>query len=134
MKLDMTANRNGYSLIEVMIALTIMSVVLIALGGLMFEVAQQNRSSAAITYRTAAAQKVAAHIQALPWDDIDGASGCTADSSGLMAYNGCISVTLANLNTTNVTVVITPTGLFTALPETLLVARSNKKARPVSPF
>ncbi len=130
----MTVNRNGFSLVEVMIALTIMSVVLIALGGLMFQVAQQNRSSAAITYRTAAAQKTAAHIQALPWASIGAASGCTADSSGLMAYNRCISVTIPNANTRNVTVVITPTGLLTALPETLLVVRSNKKSRPVTPF
>ena len=128
----MTVNRNGFSLIEVMIALTIMSVVLIALGGLMFQVAQQSRSSAATTYRTAAAQKVAAHIQTLPWASIDGASGCTADSSGLMAYNRCISVITANAKTKQITVVISPTGLFTALPETLLVVRS--KTRPVSPF
>ena len=129
----MTVNRNGFSLVEVMIALTIMSVVLIALGGLMFQVAQQSRSSAATTYRTAAAQKAAAHIQTLPWNNIDGASGCTADSSGLMAYNRCISVTNPSAEMKQVTVVISPTGLFTALPETLLVVRSQK-TRPVSPF
>ncbi len=128
----MTVNRNGFSLVEVMIALTIMSVVLIALGGLMFQVAQQSRSSAANTYRTAAAQKAAAHIQTLPWDSIDGASGCTADSSGLMAYDRCISVITANAKTKQVTVVISPTGLLTALPETLLVVRA--KSRPVTPF
>ena len=128
----MTVNRNGFSLLEVMVALTIMSVVLLALGGLMFQVAQQSRSSAATTYRTAAAQKVAAHIRSLLWDNIDGASGCTADSSGLMGYNRCISVTNDGAKTKHVTVVISPTGLFTALPETLLVVRF--KSRPVSPF
>ena len=127
----MTVNRNGFSLVEVVIALTIMSVVLLALGGLMFQVAQHTRTSAATTYRTAAAQKIAAHIQTLPWGSIDGASGCTADSSGLMAYNRCISVTTTSANTKAVTVVISPTGLFTALPDTLLVVRSKSR---VSPF
>ncbi len=128
----MTVNRNGFSLVEVMIALTILSVVLLALGGLMFQVSQRSRSSAATTYRTAAAQKVAAQIQSMPWDSINGAIGCTADSSGLIAYNRCISVTSVGAKTKQVTVVISPTGLFTALPETLLVVRS--KSRPVSPF
>ena len=127
----MTVNRNGFSLVEVVIALTIMSVVLLALGGLMFQVAQHTRTSAATTYRTAAAQKITAHIQTLPWNNIDGASGCTADSSGLMAYNRCISVTTTSANTKAVTVVISPTGLFTALPDTLLVVRSKSR---VSPF
>ena len=130
----MTVNRNGFSLIEVMIALTIMSVVLLALGGLMFQVSQHSRTSAARTYRTAAVQKVAGQIQSLPWASIDGASGCTADSSGLMAYNRCISVTSTSADLKEVYVVITPTGLFTALPETLLVVRSNKTRIPVSPF
>jgi hypothetical protein len=116
-----------------MIALTIMSVVLLALGGLMFQVSQRSRTSAATIYRTAAAQKAAAHIQSLPWGSIDGTSGCTADSSGLMAYNRCISVTNAGAKMKQITVVISPTGIFTALPETLLVVRSLK-SRPVSPF
>ena len=131
----MIVNRKGFSLIEVMIALTIMSVVLIALAGLMFQVAQRTRTSAAATYRTAAAQKAAAHIQTLPWDNIDAASGCTADSSGMMAYNRCISVTNPSASLKAVYVVISPTGLLTAPPETLLVVRSNRTLLPVvSPF
>ena len=119
----MHVNRNGFSLIEVMIAMTILSVVLIALGGLMFQVAEQTRTSAKATYRAAATQKTAAYIQALPWDSIDGASGCTADSSGLMAYDRCISVIDSTARIKRVTLVIASTGVFAALPETLMVYR-----------
>jgi len=128
----MHVNRNGFSLIEVMIALTILSVVLISLGGLMFQVAEHTRTSAKATLRAAAAQKTAAYIQELPWGNIDGASGCTADSSGLMAYDRCISVIDSTTEIKRVTLVISPTGVFTALPETLMVYRN--RGREVSPF
>ena len=112
--------------------MTILSVVLVALGGLMFQVAEHTRSSAAATYRAAAAQKGAARIQALPWDDIVGAAGCTSDSSGLMAYDRCISVMDSTDTIKRVTLVISPTGALIARPETVMVYRN--KGRAPSPF
>ena len=125
-------NRNGFSLIEVVIALSILSVVIMGLSGLMFQVAHHTRNSAKALYRTAAVQKGAAHIAALPWDQIDGAAGCTADSSGQMAYNRCISVNDSTLWIKRVTLVIAPTGVLTAPPETLLIYRN--RGRTPSPL
>ena len=112
--------RKGITLVEVLVALTILSIVLIALGGLMFQVGRQTRLSAATTYRSAAMQRAAAWIEGLPWDSSTSAiiGGCTADSSGLMSYDRCTTVV--------------PNGIFTALPETLVVYRN--KARPASPL
>ena len=124
-------DRSGMSLIEVVIALTIMSIALIALGGLMFQVAQQTRDSAAATYRTAAAQRGSSWIQALPWDSLKGAAGCTADSCGSLAYNRCITVADSTVTVKLVTMVITPTGVFTARPDTLTVYRNKPRGASV---
>ena len=82
----------GVSLIEIMIALTLLTTVLVALGGLMFQAARHTRQSAAVAYRSAASTSAAAWVQALPWDSIAGAVGCTSDSSGALAYDRCVSV------------------------------------------
>jgi hypothetical protein len=115
-----------------MVALTILSVVLMALGGLMFQVARQTRGSAATTYRSAAMQRAAAYVQGLPWTGIDPAIGCRADSSGQLEYNRCISVMDSTPRLKRITVVISPTGVLTALPDTLVVYRY--RGRPDSPL
>ena len=77
-------NSRGISLIEIMVALTILSTVLVALGGLMFQVGQQTRTSARETYQAAAMQQGAAYVGSLSWTELDGAAGCTSDTTGLM--------------------------------------------------
>lgn len=115
-------NSKGTSLIEVMIALTILSSVLVALGGLMFQVGRHTRTSARQTYQAAALQEGAAYIQSLPWGSIDDAAGCTSDSTGLLAYSRCIAV--ADSGTTKfVTIIVTPTGALTGPPDTISLHR-----------
>ncbi len=122
-------NSRGFSLIEIMVALTILSSVLVAMAGLMFQVGQQTRTSARETYQTAAIQQGAAYVSALSWANIDDAVGCTSDTTGLMEYNQCISVSGSG-DDKLITLIITPTGVFAGRPDTLTVYRH--KARGVS--
>ena len=128
------SDRRGITLIEVIVALSILSIVLIALGGLMFQVGRQTRLSAATTYRTAAVQRAASWLEGLSWDSSASRiiGGCTSDSSGLMAYDRCTTVVDSTARLRKVTVVVVPTGIFTALPETLIVYRN--RARSASPL
>jgi Tfp pilus assembly protein PilV len=120
------------SLVEVMIALTILATVLIALGGLMYQVARHTRQSAAVGYRSAAAATAAGWAQALPWDSLAGAAGCVAQSVGQFLYSQCTTVTDVSPGLKQITVVISPTGNLVAAPETVMVARH--KIAPPSPF
>jgi type II secretory pathway pseudopilin PulG len=122
----------GISLLEVLVALGILSAVLIALGGLMFQVARNTRQSAVVGYRSAAITSASAWAGGLEWDSIDGSIGCTSDSSGLMAYTRCLTVANPTTRTKELTVVVSPFGALIALPETVVVHRS--KPRLVSPF
>ena len=114
-----------------MVALTILSSVLVALGGLMFQVGRHTRTSARQTYQAAALQQGAAYIQSLPWADLDAAAGCTTDSTGLLEYNRCISVADAG-RTKSVMLVVSPTGVFIGAPDTVVVFRHQP--RGASPF
>lgn len=120
-------NSRGVSLVEVMVALTILSSVLVALGGLMFQVGRQTRVSARETYQAAAIQQGAAYMEALPWNDIDGAAGCTTDSTGLLEYRRCIAVTSAG-NSKRATVIVSPLGAFAGAPDTITVYRHRPRA------
>lgn len=124
--------RDGVTLIEILVALTILTVVLVALGGIMYQVARQTRQSAVATYRTGAAQLAAVWIQGLTWDSLPGAVGCTTDSMGFMAYTRCVTVIDVGTNSKSVQVVILPTGNLTAPPDTQVIVR--RKPMWLSPF
>jgi hypothetical protein len=120
------------SLIEILVALGILSIVLISLGGLMFQVARHTRRSAAVGYRSAAVAGAGTWAQSLPWDSIDGATGCGLDTSGLLLYTRCTSVQSPSGRLKEIQVVVTPSGPLTVAPETVVVYRTKPKT--VSPF
>jgi hypothetical protein len=112
--------------------MAIFSGVLVALGGLMFQIARQNHRSAAIGYRSAATISAASWVRALPWDSIDAQAGCLADSSGLLAYSRCTSIEDPSPQLKRIRVVISATGQIAVAPETIIVNRP--KPRSPSPF
>lgn len=116
---------SGMSLVEVLIALGIFTVVLMSLGGLMYEIAQASRKSALATYRGAASQQATAWIRGLDFDSINSAVGCTADTTGFLQYNRCITVASPSTTRRTVTVVIQPTGNLMARPDTQIVERTK---------
>lgn len=122
----------GISLVEILLAMTILSTVLIALGGLMYQIARQNQRSAVVGYRSAATMTAAAWAGGLPWDSIDAYAGCQADSAGQLAYSRCMFVQDPSPKLKRMTVVISATGSITVQPETIVVNRP--KPRPPSPF
>lgn len=125
-------SERGVSLIEVMIALAILSAVLIALGSLMYQIARHTADSAAVGYRSAAVTSVASWAEQIPWDSIDGAVGCQNDSSGQLVYVRCASVQAMSSGHKSIMVVVSPTGRLTAAPDTVVVERRRKLS--LSPF
>jgi hypothetical protein len=125
---------SGASLVEIIMALAILSTVLIALGGLMFQVANHTRRSAVSGYRSAALSGAAAWAQGLPWErvDADSVGGCEADSAGALAYSRCVFIDDVSSNEKRLTVVISPTGTLLGLPDTVVVDRT--KPRQASPL
>ncbi len=123
----------GVSLVEIMIALSILSVVLLALGGLMFDVARHSRRSTAVAYRSAALESATSWIQALPWDSLPTVVGCTDSlTTGLLQYTRCVEL-VSNTTTSRLArIIISPTGVLQARPDTVTVERT--KARASSPF
>ena len=115
---------------EVIAALGILSIVLLALAGLMFQVSLQTRRSAALAYRSAATQRAGAYVEGLPWDSLAAAVGCSSQTSGQLAYTRCLTVQNLAVNLKRIRVVLTSTGNLVAPPETLTVDRN----KPQLPF
>lgn len=126
---DSAGPEAGVSLIEIMLALSILSTVLVALGGLMFQAAQYTRLSAAVAYRGAASEQSAAWIQNLPWDSLATAVGCSTDTSGQLAYTRCVTLQDLSQQLKRMTVSITPSGNLPLEPDTVVIDRNRPRQR-----
>jgi Tfp pilus assembly protein PilV len=120
----------GISLIEIVMALGILTVVLISLGGVMFQVARYTQHSAEATNRSAAITSAVAWAQALPWDSIAGAVGCVSDTTGTVGYVRCTTVSTLSPQLRTIDVVVTPA---TGRPDTVEVTRVKPRL-PYSPI
>ncbi len=129
------SNKKGLSLVEVVVAITILSVVILALGILMFQIARHTRASAGVAYRSAASESAASWLHGLPWDSIPSSVGCTDSlSTGLLEYTRCVDLLTNTPRYRLARITISPTGILqsTVSPDTITVERTH--TRSASPF
>lgn len=118
-------NTRGISLLEVIVALTILSTVLVSLSGIMWQMGRRTQLSGTAAFRTAAVEGGAATALSVPWDSIGAIVGCAGDTSGTLTYTRCFSVTDVSDGLKQIRVVIAPTNALTLRPETLAVYRTQ---------
>lgn len=121
------------TLLEILVALGILSIVLLSLGGLMFQVSLQTRRATTLSYLSSAVQIAQTRVEGLPWDSLASPSviGCRPDTTGQLIYTRCTTVN-GHPTFDTIRVVLSPTGILTAPPETITVYRT--KPRFASPF
>jgi hypothetical protein len=122
----------GVGLVEIMLALTILSVVLMSLGGLMFQVARATRVSGQVAFRAAAVQSAAGWAQSIPWDSIPTQVGWSPnDTIGQLVFQRYLNY--ADFPTYRVlTVVIRPepsvVSSASVRPDTVTVVRARPRS------
>jgi len=122
----------GVSLLEVVVALGLFSVVLIALVGMMFSMAHQTRLTAYGTARTAAVQSASAWAQTVAWDSIGSSVGCVADTAGPLRYTRCTTVQNVSYRLKRLRIVVAPESVTGIGPDTVTVNR--QKPQQLSPL
>lgn len=123
---------HGVGLVEIMLALTILTVAMMALGGLMFQVARGTRLSAQMAFRSAALQNGASWAQSLPWDAILTSGGWGSnDTIGQFVFQRYMSYT-DSVKYRTLTVVIRPvTSVASSAriqPDTVTVVRAKPRS------
>lgn len=123
---------DGVTLIEMVVALTILATVLVSLSGMMWQMGRQGRIAGDAAGRSVALETASALAQTVPWDSLTLIVGCSADSAAAFHYTRCIDVTAAPGGLRQVRAVIAPTNAITLAPDTLTVIRN--RPRPPNPL
>jgi len=100
----------GFSLIEIIVAMTILAITLAGFAGLTFQYLRRVRTLDARVAQFALVTEQAQRLQVLPWDSLASRAGCTTVTTGLLPHTRCVVLTDVNTARKQVRVIITPTN------------------------
>jgi len=101
--------RRGFSLIEIMIALTILAGTLAGFATLTFRYIQSTENASATIARGAIVAQQIQRLTVLPFDSLDSRIGCTTVTTGPLPHRRCIAIAAVSFTHKTVTLIITPT-------------------------
>jgi prepilin-type N-terminal cleavage/methylation domain-containing protein len=123
----MNARRDGFSMVEVLLAMTLLAIILTSMAGFTFTTARSAIVAGDATAREALMLETVNRFDALPFDQLVAQAGCTTLGPARNAYRRCVDVTVA-ANDASATVVVTVTPQQRGVPAT-----STRFLRPGPP-
>jgi prepilin-type N-terminal cleavage/methylation domain-containing protein len=99
----------GFTLVEVMVSMTLLSIASLALGSMMFRAARQATAASAGAYQTASLSGEVSRLQAVPFDQLPAGTTCVTLTAPIAATQ-CTTINNVSAKVKQVTVVITPSG------------------------
>lgn len=116
--------RAGVTLVETLIAMTIMAIFLSGLGGMAFTAARNTTRATADTYRQGVLQQEANKVLTWPYAQLGGLAGCQNTATGRFPHRRCITVTTMGNNYSRVTIIVQP-GQPGIASDTLVLERTR---------
>ena len=120
----MKTNREGTSLVELLVAMTLLGVVMTSLAGLTFDTARRSVIVAGNGYMQGVVTYETNRLAAMPFANLPTAAGCTTVTTGVFPHRRCITVADISNVRRDVQMIVLPTqrGL---LPDTTRLVRWN---------
>ncbi len=124
------ASHRGFTLIEAMVAITLLSVGALALGGLLARSSRMAIASASTLHGTAAMSTEVGRLNALPFDQLPAAGEtCTTISAAPFPHTRCTRLTDVSATVKEVRVRVTPAAA-NVRPDTVNFQRTKPGGNP----
>ena len=100
----------GFTLVEILISMTILSIASLAMGAATFRAAHQAALTSSSAYQSAAMAGAVGHLDVLPFDLLAAGTTCVTVADLEFPHTKCTTILNESAKIKLVTVVITPTG------------------------
>jgi Tfp pilus assembly protein PilV len=120
----MKSNREGTSLVELLVAMTLLGIVMTSLAGLTFDTARRSVIVAGNGYMQGVVTEQVNRLAAMPFANLPSAAGCTNVTTGVFPHRRCILVVDVSTVRRDVQMIIQP-GQPGLLPDTSNLVRWN---------
>jgi prepilin-type N-terminal cleavage/methylation domain-containing protein len=121
--------RRGFTLVEIMMAVIIFSVVILSLEGLSFRISQSSTRATDQALGMAVLLGKVDRAATVAFDSLPGIARCDTTVSGLVKVMGCTTVTSTSARIDSIQIIV-QTTLPNARPDTLTMQRGEER-RPV---
>jgi prepilin-type N-terminal cleavage/methylation domain-containing protein len=121
--------RGGFTLIEVMLALSAFAVIVVSLGRATSLMGRQSTNALFATYRDTEVTRQVGRLSVMQFDSLSAQAGCTAITAAPFPHTRCITVTDVSAGQKRITLVVAPA--YTAVhPDTTSFDRIASAANP----
>ena len=125
------AKRNGFVLVEIIVAMVLLAVAVSSLAALMYSVSQQGMVATGNAYRNGVLMDQVNRYEGLPYDSVAVGTVSTSVSSASYPHTRKVTVTEPVVQTVKkITIVITPTNVKFK-PDTVTFIRTKAKTSKV---
>ena len=114
---------HGFTLVEVLVSMTILSIGVLVLGGLLARGARSAGAASAVSYQNAMLAAEAARLDAVPFTTLAAGTVCDTSTALPMPRVRCVTITNINAKLRRVSVVITPTDNPLLQPDSVVFER-----------
>jgi prepilin-type N-terminal cleavage/methylation domain-containing protein len=114
----------GFTLVEILVSMTILSVASLSMGSLLFQAARQAGATSSAAHQTAAVQGTLAKYDVVPFDQLVAGNTCVVVDDPAFPHEECVTIVNVNAKIKTVTVTITPDGNGLLLPVSTTIRRT----------
>src|SRR5688500_427045 len=100
----------GFSLVEVLVSMTILSVASLAMGTLLIRATRAAGATSSAAHQTAAMSGAVARLDVLPFEALTAGTTCVTVTAVEFPHTECTTILNVSAKIKQVTVVVTPTG------------------------
>ena len=126
----MTRNRDGFTLVEIIVAMGILAMFLVGIAKANFLIMRRLSAMSGGGAREAILVQLENQFTAMPFDSLASRAGTTTISTGALPYTRKITIGSIASNRCLVTIVITPTNTLFK-PDTVVFQRSKPTTSPL---
>jgi prepilin-type N-terminal cleavage/methylation domain-containing protein len=120
-----SGNQGGFTLVEVLVSITILSVASLSLGTLLFKAARQANATSTASYQTATMAGAAGRFDALPFDSLAAGTTCVTLTAAPFPNTQCTTINNVSAKVKTVIIVVSPSGNALMRPDTTIITRTR---------
>ena len=115
---------SGFTLVEVLLSMTILAVGILTLGGLLTRSARTADATGRLSYQSGMISTQAARYDALPFDQLAAGTTCTTTTSAPLPHTLCTTITVLSAKVKQVKIKFTPTSNYLVPADSVMFERS----------
>jgi len=115
--------RRGFTLIETMVAVTVLAIGVTGLAPLMVSQSRRSAETSRVALRNAVMASTTRRLAVTGWNTLVAGTTCKTVTQGTFPYSACYTVSVVNSKLKQVTVIVTPAVQPTLKPDTVIFNR-----------